>query len=64
MSTDICLWAEEGQGEDEAEYVPQKAESVKHEEEGSFYSVRCYVNDSCKNRNIGIVTSNVKCKFI
>ena len=44
--------------------MPQKAESVKHEEEGSFYSVRCYVNDSCKNRNIGIVTSNVKCKFI
>jgi len=37
----VHFWTGEGEGGDDAEYVPQKPESVKHVEEGSFYSVRC-----------------------
>lgn len=50
-----------GEGEEaEPEYVPQKPESVKHVEEGSFYSVRCKLfckaDDSWNDRGTGYLS--------
>jgi len=44
-----------GKGEDDAEYVPQKPESVKHVEEGSFYSVRCCTSLVCCHLGLNVL---------